>query len=131
MNPYSVRATKAIGMVDMNTPAMGMKLQMKTNSDSSPMPAGTQRYVVYSEGKTMPSFSDTRMLRYRTLAHTWNLHGPHAQRRQASVCQCNARLWVEETQKHQPARPHNRESQGPTFTDRAPRRTLRCRHSLH
>ncbi len=42
MNPYSVRATKAIGMVDMNTPAMGMKLQMKTNSDSSPMPAGTQ-----------------------------------------------------------------------------------------
>ncbi len=44
----------------------------------------------------MPSFSDTRMLRYRALAHTWNLHGPHAQRRQASVCQCNARLWVEE-----------------------------------
>ena len=36
--PYSVRATKAMGTVDMKQPAMGMKEQMNTNSDSSPNP---------------------------------------------------------------------------------------------
>ena len=36
--PYSVRATKAIGAVEMKTPAIGMKLQMKTNSPSRPIP---------------------------------------------------------------------------------------------
>ena len=41
MKPYSVSATKAMGVVDMKTPAMGMKEQMNTNSDSSPMPAGS------------------------------------------------------------------------------------------
>ena len=38
MNPYSVRATKPIGVVLMMTPAIGMKLQMNTNSDKSPTP---------------------------------------------------------------------------------------------
>lgn len=38
MKPYSVRATKAMGTVEKKTPAMGMKEQMKTNSDSRPMP---------------------------------------------------------------------------------------------
>ena len=36
--PYSVSATKAMGAVEMNTPAMGMKLQMKTNKPSKPIP---------------------------------------------------------------------------------------------
>lgn len=36
--PYSVRATKAMGTVEMKQPAMGMNEQMKTNSDSSPIP---------------------------------------------------------------------------------------------
>ena len=36
--PYSVSATKAMGAVEMNTPAMGMKLQMKTNKPSRPIP---------------------------------------------------------------------------------------------
>ena len=36
--PYSVRATKAMGTVEMKTPAMGMKLQMKTNSPNRPIP---------------------------------------------------------------------------------------------
>lgn len=36
--PYSVRATKAMGAVEMKQPAMGMKEQMNTNSDSSPSP---------------------------------------------------------------------------------------------
>ena len=36
--PYSVRATKAMGAVEMKQPAMGMNEQMKTNRDSSPMP---------------------------------------------------------------------------------------------
>lgn len=36
--PYSVRATKAMGAVEMATPAMGMKLQRKTNMDSRPRP---------------------------------------------------------------------------------------------
>ena len=39
MKPYSVSATKAMGVVEMNTPAIGMKEQMNTNSDRSPMPA--------------------------------------------------------------------------------------------
>ena len=36
--PYSVSATKAMGAVEMNTPAMGMKLQIKTNKPSRPIP---------------------------------------------------------------------------------------------
>jgi len=36
--PYSVNATKAIGAVEMKTPAIGMKLQMKTNSPNRPIP---------------------------------------------------------------------------------------------
>ena len=36
--PYSVRATKPMGTVDMKHPAMGMKLQRKTNRDSRPVP---------------------------------------------------------------------------------------------
>lgn len=51
MKPYSVSATKAMGVVDMKTPAMGMKEQMNTNSDSSPMPACR-----------MPSTSELRRL---------------------------------------------------------------------
>lgn len=42
MKPYSVSATKAMGVVEMNTPAMGMKEQMNTNSDRSPMPVEWQ-----------------------------------------------------------------------------------------
>ena len=38
MKPYSVSATNAMGTVEKNTPAMGIKEQMKTNSESSPMP---------------------------------------------------------------------------------------------
>jgi hypothetical protein len=38
VNPYSVRATKAMGTVEMMTPAMGMKPQMKTKVDSRPTP---------------------------------------------------------------------------------------------
>ncbi len=36
--PYSVRATKPMGTVDMKQPAMGMKLQRKTKRDSRPVP---------------------------------------------------------------------------------------------
>ena len=36
--PYSVKATKATGAVEMNTPAIGMKLQMNTNKPNRPMP---------------------------------------------------------------------------------------------
>jgi len=36
--PYSVSAVKAMGTVEMKQPAMGMKEQMKTNSDSRPTP---------------------------------------------------------------------------------------------
>ena len=36
--PYSVRATKAMGIVEMKQPAMGMKEQMNTNMDRSPRP---------------------------------------------------------------------------------------------
>lgn len=39
MKPYSVNATKAMGVVEMNTPAIGMKEQMNTNRDRRPMPA--------------------------------------------------------------------------------------------
>ena len=37
-NPYSVRATKPMGTVEMMQPAIGMKLQMNTNMDSRPRP---------------------------------------------------------------------------------------------
>lgn len=36
--PYSVRATKQMGMVEMKTPAMGMNEQMKTKRDRRPTP---------------------------------------------------------------------------------------------
>ncbi len=36
--PYSVRATNAMGTVEMKQPAMGMKEQMNTNRDSRPRP---------------------------------------------------------------------------------------------
>lgn len=37
-NPYSVRATNAMGTVEMKQPAIGMKEQMKTKSESRPRP---------------------------------------------------------------------------------------------
>ena len=43
--PYSVNATKAIGMVLMKHPAIGMKLQMKTKSDWRPIPGMARRYM--------------------------------------------------------------------------------------
>lgn len=43
--PYSVRATKATGMVEMKQPAMGMKEQMNTNRESSPMPGMARTHI--------------------------------------------------------------------------------------
>lgn len=43
--PYSVRATKATGMVEMKQPAMGMKEQMKTKSDSRPRPGIARAHI--------------------------------------------------------------------------------------
>ena len=38
VKPYSVSATNPMGMVEMMTPATGMKEQIKTKRDSSPAP---------------------------------------------------------------------------------------------
>ena len=43
--PYSVSATKAMGMVEMKHPAMGMKEHMKTNRDSSPLPGMARHHI--------------------------------------------------------------------------------------
>ena len=43
--PYSVRATKATGTVEMKQPAMGMKEQMKTNRDSRPIPGIARAHI--------------------------------------------------------------------------------------
>ena len=43
--PYSVRATKATGTVEMKQPAMGMKEQIKTNRDSRPIPGIARAHI--------------------------------------------------------------------------------------
>ena len=56
MKPYSVSATNAMGVVEMNTPAMGMKEQMNTNSDRRPMPEdGAMVTVLGSTASDCPS----------------------------------------------------------------------------
>ena len=40
-----MRATKATGTVEMKQPAMGMKEQMKTNSESRPMPGMAKAHI--------------------------------------------------------------------------------------
>lgn len=43
--PYSVRATKAIGMVEMKQPAIGMKEQINTNMERSPSPGNCRAHM--------------------------------------------------------------------------------------
>lgn len=43
--PYSVSATKPMGTVEMKHPAMGIKLQRKTNIDRSPKPGNCRAHI--------------------------------------------------------------------------------------
>ena len=43
--PYSVSATNAMGTVEMKTPAMGIKLQRKTNIERSPIPGICKAHI--------------------------------------------------------------------------------------